>query len=61
MLERIQVVPAAKIHGQHEVTPEMEGRLRQLEREIARSGGGSEGKPLWMLLCSRLLVRGSFS
>ncbi|HEX6083114.1 MAG TPA: hypothetical protein VF266_01230 [Thermoanaerobaculia bacterium] len=36
MLEKIQVVPATTIHGQSEVPPEFEGRLRQLEREIAR-------------------------
>jgi hypothetical protein len=36
MLEKIQVVPAAQTHGQREVPPELEGRLRQLEREIAQ-------------------------
>ena len=36
MLEKIQVVPAATPHGQREVPPELEGRLRQLEREIAQ-------------------------
>ena len=36
MLEKIQVVRAPKTHGQHEVPPEMEERLRQLEREIAQ-------------------------
>jgi hypothetical protein len=44
MLERIQVVPGAEIHGRHEVPPELEEQWWQLEREIARSDGGSAGK-----------------
>ena len=36
MLAKIQVVRAPKIHEPHEVPPEMEERLRQLEREIAQ-------------------------
>ena len=35
MLERIQVVPAAEIHGQHEVPPELAGQLWQVERDCA--------------------------
>ena len=38
LLEKTQVVPAPTIHGQAEVSPELEGRLRQLEREIAQVG-----------------------
>jgi hypothetical protein len=38
------MVPAAESHGQHEVPPESEGQLWQLEREIGRSDGGSAGK-----------------
>ena len=38
MLEKIQVVPATTLHGQGEVSPELEGRLRQFEREIAQVG-----------------------
>jgi hypothetical protein len=37
-------MPAAEIHGQHEVPPELEGQWWQLKREIARSDGGSAGK-----------------
>ena len=36
MLEKIQVVPAAATRGPREVTPELEERFRQLEREIAQ-------------------------
>jgi hypothetical protein len=35
MLERIQVVPAAEIHGRQEVPPELEGQWWQLERDRA--------------------------
>ena len=39
MLEKIQVVPAAATPGPREMTPELEERLQQLEREIAEVKG----------------------
>jgi hypothetical protein len=49
MLQKIQVVPAAKTYRPREVSPELEERLRQLEREIGsgrRICGRADAAPL---------------